>query len=77
MDDATLAELHRRMRLGLDAIGVIEVLAQMKPRSEVRQALQELLDEGCDIELPKNVRLPLESIVDHFGLLEGILRVMK
>jgi hypothetical protein len=74
MDDKLLAELHRRSRLGLDAMAVIELVSEQRSRYEVRPALEAILD---GVDLPANVRNPLRAVLDHFGLLEGIQRHVK
>jgi hypothetical protein len=77
MNNAVLTELHQKLKTtGLDSIGVIEVLRFMLPHGEVRAALRELLDNRSDIDLPQNVWLPLESILNQSGLLEGVLRLI-
>ena len=60
--------------MGIDAVGILEVVASWSPRQDVRSVLNALLDDACELELPANVRRPLMSVLDHFGLMEGILR---
>ena len=75
IDFELLSELHRRVCLGIDAIGILEVVATWVPQQNTRNVLEALVDDDtCELEIPANVRHPLRSILDHFGLLEGILR---
>jgi hypothetical protein len=77
VDLELFGEIRRRHMLGIDAMGVLEVVAERKARHDVRPALEAIVDDSCELDLPMNVRLPLRAILHHFGLLEGILRHLQ
>jgi hypothetical protein len=60
--------------VGIDTMDLINIVHKVCLPEEIREVLSYLLSA---LDLPMNVKVPLSSVLDNHGLLEGIVRYLN
>lgn len=70
--------IHKYMTTSvMDVMDVIHVVHEICRDDEIRAVLTHLIRDDSVLDLPMNVKIPLECVLGNDGLLEGILRYMR
>ena len=72
--------IHKNLILpnkGYDFMDVIYIVTYNYDITDSIYILEELVKEDCELDFPMNIKLPIKTILETAGLLEGIYRYLN
>ena len=79
LDPLLITLQTKLMTTGMDAMDVIvDIIQDKKESGPIKDFLHHIaFDDSCRVEFPMNIRVPLMSVVNTNGLLDGMIRHYK